>query len=148
MLNSRGDKEKVRVPSSLSLCAALLISVYICLCSQTWDNFFGCFDEYAVFSEVYAQVCQDHGCLINDTTAKKQGIEAQCRFWKASENLSPFRLGNNQFWLHHVMYYDAMADSDTDSEDGRGNGRRKRRVVNINKKHIDEARTKTLTLEA
>ena len=79
MLNSRGDKEK------------------------TWDNFFGCFDEYAVFSEVYSQVCQDHGCLINDTTAKKQGIEAQCRFWKADEHLPSFRLGNKQFWLHHVM---------------------------------------------
>ena len=70
---------------------------------QTWDNFFGCFDEYAVFSEVYSQVCQDHGCLINDTTAKKQGIEAQCRFWKADERLPSFRLGNKQFWLHHVM---------------------------------------------
>ena len=79
MLNSRGDKEKV------------------------WDNFFGCFDEYAVFGEVYSQVCQDHGCLVNDTTRGKQGISEQCRFWKATERLPPFRLGNKQFWLAHVM---------------------------------------------
>ncbi len=122
MLNSRGDKEKV------------------------WDNFFGCFDEYSIFGEVYSQVCQDHGCLINDTTAKKQGITDQCRFWKATENLPPFRLGNKQYWLAHVMYFDPLADSDSDSDDGKGTGRRRRRVVNINRKHLDEKRTKTLTL--
>jgi hypothetical protein len=78
-LNSRGDAEK------------------------TWDNFFGCFDEYAVFKEVYNQICEEHGCLVNDATVKRQGIEAKCRFWKATESLPPFRLGNKQYWLAHVM---------------------------------------------
>lgn len=122
MLNSRGDKEK------------------------TWDNFFGCFDEYAVFSEVYAQICEDHSCLINDATSHKHGIEARCRFWKATEKLPPFRLGNKQYWLAHVMYFDPMGESDSDSDDGGGTGRRRRRIVNINRKHLEEKRTKTLTL--
>lgn len=38
-----------------------------------------------------------------------------------------------------------LADSDSDSDDGK-TGRRRKRVVNINRKHLEGKQTKTLTL--
>jgi len=66
---------------------------------MTWENFAGCFDDYHVFCEVHHQCAQDFNCLVIDQTSPHTGIEQQCFFWKATERLPPFRLGNKQYWL-------------------------------------------------
>ena len=65
---------------------------------KLFEFFFGVFPNFALFERVFEQVTANHGCLVMDRTQKSGKLEDMIRFYKATPNPPPFRLGKEVFW--------------------------------------------------
>jgi hypothetical protein len=65
------------------------------------ESFFSVFPTLAMFERVMDQVCANYGVLVLDRTQKSGKLEDMIKFYRASANLPPFRLGSPIYWVMH-----------------------------------------------
>ena len=59
---------------------------------RLWQAFFGVFQTYSEFDQVFTACTQDYSCCVLDQTQPSASVEASVFWWKASSALPPFRL--------------------------------------------------------
>ena len=91
----------------MDLNPALRTQVDYCFClrenlisnrERLWKYFFGVFPRYEDFSRVFDACTTNYECLVIDNTVQSNNIE-DCIFWyKASNDVPPFRLCKPVYW--------------------------------------------------
>lgn len=66
---------------------------------KLYEYFFGMFPTFNLFERVFEQVTANHGVLCMDRTQKSGKLEDIVKFYKATPNPPPFRLGKQIYWI-------------------------------------------------
>jgi hypothetical protein len=66
---------------------------------KLFEFFFGVFPTFNLFDRVFDQVTANHGVLCLDRTQKSGKLEDMVKFYRATPNPPPFRLGKEIYWL-------------------------------------------------
>ena len=66
---------------------------------KLYEFFFGVFPNFGLFERVFEQVTANHGCLCLDRTQKSGKLEDMVKFYRATPNPPPFRLGKEIYWI-------------------------------------------------
>lgn len=83
---------------------------------KMYSNFFGCFDKFEHFRQVFNACTNNYECLVLDNTSTSTNIEDCVFYYKATMNRK-FRLGSKELWNYLDSRYDSDSDSDDDTHD-------------------------------
>lgn len=72
---------------------------------KLWKYFFGGFEHFEDFCNVFSACTANNECLVIDNTVKSNDISDMIFWYKADLNVGSFLLGDRKLWLAHYKYY-------------------------------------------
>jgi hypothetical protein len=71
---------------------------------RLYENFFGIFPNFKMFSDVFDACTENYECLVFDNTSKSNRIE-DCVFYYKAPIRKNFRIGSPAMWTYHQKMY-------------------------------------------
>jgi len=71
---------------------------------RLYENFFGIFPSFKMFSDVFDACTENYECLVFDNTSKSNKIE-DCVFYYKAPIRKNFRIGSSAMWTYHQKMY-------------------------------------------
>ena len=110
---------------------------------KLWKYFFGGFENYDDFANVFTQCTENNECMVIDNTVKSNELSDMIFWYKATLDLPDYKVGDSKMWrVHNAFWVDPEDPSNLDAMDNGGHSqdavdvekcipRKKQRITHI-----------------
>ena len=117
---------------------------------KLWKYFFGGFEHFDDFCQVFTACTENNECIVCDNTVKSNDIKDMIFYYKADITIEPYLLGSRTFWgLHHRFFRtdDEMDQLRLQNDVQTGPvGRNAARITHVTKEEVPQERDANATL--
>ena len=109
---------------------------------KLWKYFFGGFENFDDFCNVFSACTSNNECLVIDNTVKSNNLSDMVFWYKAKFDIEPYVLGDRKLWYTHYKYYrtdEEMEDIKKDQGDvyQTSGSKKDNRITHISKTLVD-----------
>lgn len=79
---------------------------------KLWKEYAGIIGDFETFNQIMASCTDNRGVLVIDNTSVSNEIADNIFWYKASENIKPFKVGSPSLWKFHEDNYKSENESD------------------------------------
>lgn len=105
--------------------------------TKLWKYFFGGFENFDDFCNVFNQCTSNNECLVIDNTVKSNELQDMIFWYRANIDIPPYLLGDRKLWHAHYKFYRNEEEMEKIRQENAAVLNKKARITHVAKAHAD-----------